>query len=141
MTHEDPEHVARDSHREEVIALVASGHLAQARALCDAAGVPLDLSGAQLFRANLYRADLRGAQLVGTRLMWASLVRADLTGADLRGADLRGADLHGACFRGADLRGANLGGARICDTDLEDVRQDSETTLPEDFDARWGHWE
>ncbi len=91
------------------------------------AGVPLDLSGAELAGlrlagadlggANLADADLSDADLSGSSLYGASLVRAKLTGANLPGVQCRKADL-----RKADLRDANLAGADLEEADLAEAR-------------------
>ena len=99
-------------------------------------GRPVDLAGADLWRANLRAADLWGANLENANLRGANLENANLRGANLRAADLWGAnlggaglaranlenaDLQGADLRGADLRGANLRGANLRDANLAGV--------------------
>ena len=61
------------SHREKLIAIVASGNTDQARALCDALGVPFDLSGADLHGAVLRKSDFQRANLEGASLMDAKV--------------------------------------------------------------------
>jgi len=78
------------NHKEKLIELVKAGHIDQARELCEALGVPLNLRKSCLARAKLSGSDLRGADLRGASLYIANLSLARLTQANLRGADLRG---------------------------------------------------
>ena len=57
-----------DSVRKKLIKLAKSGSLDQARALCDALDILLDLSGADLSRADLSDANLSGAELTNADL-------------------------------------------------------------------------
>jgi hypothetical protein len=85
--------------------------------------------------AHLERAVLYGAHLEGAALWHAHLERAFLEGAHLEGADLGGAYLKGAVLRGTDLRKA----IALADTQLEDVRVDAKTRLPDGV-ARPKRW-
>ena len=64
--------------RLKLIALVQAGHTAQARELCKALGVPLDLRRANLRWADLTGADLTGAdmthdgEMFGLGLFWGA---------------------------------------------------------------------
>ncbi len=53
------------NHKEKLIELVKAGHIDQARELCEALGVPLNLRKSCLARAKLSGSDLRGADLRG----------------------------------------------------------------------------
>ena len=94
--------------REKLITLVKSGHFEQARVLCDALSIPLDLRSADLSEADL--------------------IKANLSGVDLSGADLRRAVLIEADLRNADLSGANLVGARF-----DDAKHNTKTRWPGGF--------
>lgn len=121
--------------------------------------VRANLSGAILWKANLSRAQLDGANLSGANLVEAdlsevnkqlsdlrtrykvdlrkaNLSRANLSGADLGDANLSGAilwraDLRGAVLEGADLRRANLSEANLAQEQVEHVKGDETTTLPD----------
>ena len=108
-----------------------------------------NLSRAQLQRANFSEAHLVEADLSEVNkepsesriwyrvdLSRANLSRANLSGANLSGADLRRAilwkaDLRGADLVGADLRRANLSEANLAQEQVEHVRGDETTTLPD----------
>lgn len=79
--------------------------------------------GASLWMAHLKHADLRGSHLEG-----ASLVMADLP------TTIKDAHLHGADFSGADLRGM-----RITQEQLDSVKGDKTTQIPEGL-SRPEHW-
>lgn len=85
-----------------------------------------DFQGAILVGANLCDAHLRGACFTGADLRRAHLAAADLRGADLRQANLVDANLWHAALEGADLTGASLTGAN-----LDGVRCDAHTILPD----------
>src|SRR5260370_5211315 len=90
------------------------------------AGVPADLSRADLDSADLGGADLVNANLTGAKLRSANLTRANLAGANLTdasllGADLRSAQLYRANLTRANLMGANLTGAGFTDAELKDA--------------------
>jgi hypothetical protein len=93
-----------------------------------------NLVGADLSEVNkepsglriMYKVDLRGANLSRANLSGANLVGANLSGANLWKADLRGADLVGA-----DLRRANLLEANLAQEQVEHVKGDDTTTLPD----------
>ena len=68
-----------DSVRKKLIKLAKSGSLDQARALCDALDILLDLSGADLSEADLSGANLTSADLSGAYLSEANLKGADLS--------------------------------------------------------------
>ena len=91
-----------------LVELVNAGHVDQARELCEALGVPLDLSGGRLVGDFSY-IDLSNAVLTGV----------NFTGSILDGANLRGADLRGACIGlGTTMWGADLTGADLSDADV-----------------------
>ena len=84
--------------RAKLIALVTSGHLDQAQAVCRTLGLQLDLRNMRYVSGDLRGADLRGADLRGAFIMRANLADADLRGADLRLAMFRYANLRGARY-------------------------------------------
>jgi len=94
------------------------------------------LAGATLWQAKLAGATLAEAKLEGANvgevhLEGATLYRANLEGANLLGANLAGADLRRANLAGADLWGANLAGAKVTCSQLLQVDDMRETTLPD----------
>ena len=121
--------------------------------------LPVNLTGAKLFRAELtladlrrvnlahaelYRANLAGANLADAILDQAALARANLTDAnltsaklfhaDLYDADLGGADLTDADLNTADLSEARLLGAKLTRTDLADVRFSPTGMIPDGWE-------
>ena len=104
---------SRGEYTEQFADLVRSGDLDYARELATVAGVPLDLSGADLSGVVLWDANLKEVLLTGALLTGANLSEADLGEAVLRGADLRGAEFFDANLTGADLRDANLARAEL----------------------------
>ena len=129
---------SRGEYTEQFADLVRSGDIDYAKELASVAGVPLDLSG-----ANLRWADLSGANLTDVNLSGADLNGAYLGGADLSGANLSGASLTFAELRDANLTGANLSGADLShawlrptdlrDADLTRIRHDKYTVWPVGF--------
>jgi hypothetical protein len=82
--------------------------------------------------ADLYGANLAGATLVGAHAQGAHLDGANLAGATLWTVDFRGASFHKANLTGADLRRADLSGADLQgtqhgNTNVDDVRTNSDT--------------
>src|SRR5450755_4027499 len=80
--------------------------------------IPLDLIGANLYKANLSKADLGGANLYKANLSKADLSKADLNNANLGGATLSRANLSGAELIKADLGFAALSGANLSGANL-----------------------
>jgi uncharacterized protein YjbI with pentapeptide repeats len=131
---------SRGQYTEQFADLIRSGDggMDYAEELARAAGVPLDLSGADLsgislthvkliainlsgadlsgstlYSSTLIASDLTGANLTDTNLRMAKLSRADLSGANLSDAHLSGAWLLRSNLSGADLSGADLIGAKM----------------------------
>lgn len=79
---------------------------------------PIDLSGANLFKANLTGALLHKANLHDANLLEANLIGAILYEADLSEAFLKGANLLEADFRGARLTNAVFEDANLYEADF-----------------------
>ena len=89
---------SRGQYTEQFADLVRSGDIDYAKELASVAGVPLDLSNA----------NLSGANLIDANLSDAVLTQADLRGAKLTGAILRDADLNDASLTNAKLINAEI---------------------------------
>jgi uncharacterized protein YjbI with pentapeptide repeats len=82
--------------------------------------LPVDLSGADFFRADLSDASLKGAIAAGAIFYQARLAHTVFNGADLSGANFFEADLQGARFKNARLEGADFSGARNLPKEIAD---------------------
>ena len=105
--------------KEQLIELLKDGKVEEFNQYRDGTDyAPIDLTGAELYRAiltgvELYRADLTGADFSGADLTGANLTRANLSKADFREANLTRANLTEANLSRAHLNEVNFDQALV----------------------------